>query len=434
MNATLEVLAQERHLELREGDTHVARVLTVVVVDEAAEVSRQTLVRRFELDVQDFGAFEYVTVLVIGTDAEAKVALTVGALEREGDCLRLVAVEQNVGIDKQLSVYFAHCPHVDVDILDDAKSGKGFVGAVDVACVVDRSRSDEAILVKNLLVDVSVLAVEHGDAVVGVAVAVNFVLHSHGVVVCDEDDITNIELAVRVDVRHVRQVLRLVAEAEGEIHVVRASSRVGKEGDIALVEGVVAIVAQPLHYQLTLGVKLLVVEWRRALDGEVGGVGQNERPQTVVRDVVGDRTDAVRLVQGDIIIDLRFFLLGIGFHLAGDGAFEISLVDERALQLFLARRGESGVVDYRWSANSSNPFVEPVGRVLARHVVDGELHFEAAQHFVVLGLPEIIGEFLFVDVFLILLVEDMDFHLVEQELSIGHVFGRGAREEHRHQK
>ena len=81
LNPALEAIAQEGCLKAREGDAHVARILTVVVIDKATQVAREALVGSLELDVQYLGALEDVAVLVVGTYSKSQVTLAVGALE-----------------------------------------------------------------------------------------------------------------------------------------------------------------------------------------------------------------------------------------------------------------------------------------------------------------------------------------------------------------
>ena len=109
-------------------------------------------------------------------------------------------------------------------------------------------------------------------------------------------------------------------------------------------------------------------------------------------------------------------------------AFQEPFVDKCPLQLVLARHGESGVIDYWWRPHSPNPLVEPVGRIFSRHVVDCQLHLESSQHLVVLGLTQIVEKFGLVDIAIVLLVKDVDFHLVKKVLPIGDMLGRGTRE------
>ena len=87
MDASLEPIPQEWHLELRECNSHVARVLAVVVVYKATKVTRQALVGRFKLHVQYLRALEYIAVLIVGSDAETQVSLAVSTLKRERDSL-----------------------------------------------------------------------------------------------------------------------------------------------------------------------------------------------------------------------------------------------------------------------------------------------------------------------------------------------------------
>ena len=234
------------------------------------------------------------------------------------------------------------------------------------------------------------------------------------------------------DVRQVWKVLGLVAQAQRQVHLMRAGCGVGHEGDVVLIERVISVIAQALHYQVALAVELLVVKWRRALYREIGSVGKYQVAQTIVGDVVGYRPDAVRLVEGYKIVDLGLFLLGVKLHLAAHLVLKVALVGERSLQLVLARRREGGVINHWWSAHAPDPFVEPVARVLAAYVVNRQLQLQSSQHLMVLGLAQVIGQFLLVQVFGVLLVEDVDFHLVKQQLPVGHMLGRRTRKQHWH--
>ena len=283
-------------------------------------------------------------------------------------------------------------------------------------------RTNEAVLVECFLVDISLVTIEDGYAVVGRRVAEESVLHGHRIVIGNENHVTHIELPVGVGVRQVRQVLNLVAQAQREVHFAGVGGSVGKECDIVLVKSEISLVAKPLYNQFAFGIEFVVIEKRICLNGEVGGVAENYVSKTVIVDVVIDRPDAVRLVESDVVSDLSFFLFRPQGHIAGDGVFQKSFVNESSLQLVDTCHGECRIVDYRWRSHPLNPFVKPVCGVFSRQVVDCQLHFEASKHFVVFGLPEVVYEFLGRDVIDVFLVDDVDFCLVEKELAVGDVF------------
>ena len=104
------------------------------------------------------------------------------------------------------------------------------------------------------------IAIENCNAVVTLLLAIDALLHAHGIIIGDKYHITHIELPVRVDVWHMRQVLYLVAQRQSEVHFIGAGGGVGNEGYITLVKGIVAIIAQALHYKISLGIKFLVVK------------------------------------------------------------------------------------------------------------------------------------------------------------------------------
>ena len=157
----------------------------------------------------------------------------------------------------------------------------------------------------------------------------------------------------------------LVAQAQRQVHLVRTGSGVGKECDIVLVEGIVAVVAQSLHNDFALGIELLVVEQRLGFDGEINSVAQDQVAQAIIGDVVAHRPHPVGLVEGDVVVHRGLFLLGVEGDIAGDHALEVTLVDECTLQLILARHCQCGVVDHWRAAHTPNPLVEPVGGVFS---------------------------------------------------------------------
>ena len=82
------------------------------------------------------------------------------------------------------------------------------------------------------------------------------------------------------------------------------------------------------------------------------------------------------------------------------------------------------VINDRRGAHALNPAVEPLGVILARHVVERELEFQSAQHPVVGGLSQVIGKLRRLDI--AVGIGDVDVDLVEQELVLRHMFGRGT--------
>ena len=382
-----------------------------------------------ELCAQHFRAFENVAVLIVDTHAKTEVALAVGALHGERHTLRLVALEQNIGIHIHSAVDFAHRIGDDVHKLQDAEAAECLVGFGHIARIIHFAWSDIAALIQRTAAQINVVFVVYEvDAVVFHLLSRIFaVLHGHGIVVGDECHRAHIEWAVAFVFGNMRQRARRTG-VERQIHSARSGCRIGKECDIFLIEGEIAIVAQGFGDKLTLFFKIIVVEHRVLADRIKRGVGKNDFANRVVGHIVGDVAHIIWLIEANVIGHAHLFLFGVGPHIARHMVVHVAFVGECHRQLAHTGIGEGGIVDYRRRAHALHPSVEPLGGVLARKVVERQLQFQSAEHLMVFGLAQIVRQVVGAHLAgFVLLVEDSQTHIVEQIFAVGHMLGGTAR-------
>ena len=252
-------------------------------------------------------------------------------------------------------------------------------------------------------------------------------MHGHRVILGDIDHAAHIERHVARVIRHPVTVIGSHG-VERQVHCARACRGVGGERDIILVEGIVALVAQLVGNRLPPGIELVMVEQRTHLHRETGGIGQDNVPQRVVRDIVADGTDGIGLVELHVVVHAGFSFGRIGLHIETHLIFHEAAVVQGHVQLVGAGHRQGRIVDNRGRAHPLYPPVEPVGRVTPAYVVDGQLQLEASQHAVVLVLAQIIVQVLGVD--LLRRVLHVDSHAVEQQFALRHMLGRGTRGHH----
>ena len=106
-------------------------------------------------------------MLISEADAEAEIALRIGALQLDGDGLLLVAGEEDVGVHVHAAVDHADLAHVYVDELEDSELGERLVGALHARGAVWGVGQNVALLLEDVGADEAVgVAVEDGDVLV----------------------------------------------------------------------------------------------------------------------------------------------------------------------------------------------------------------------------------------------------------------------------
>ncbi len=417
----LEAAAQQRKLELGEGDAHLGGNLGVAVVDESVEVAADALVGRAELGRELLGAVAEVAVLVGEAHTHAEVALAIGAVKLYADALLAVASEADDGVEPLLAVDDGARLHVDVDAAQDGQLGQGLVGAVDGAGAVGLSRHDVALLLKYGGAQVAVGAVDHAD----VAVA-------HGVERCAWAGVGGGEegdggYAVVLRALHGRGCggsSRRV-DAQRQAYVVAAGHGVGHEVDVLLGEGVVAVVAQHLGDARALLVEEVAVEGSAGGYAAGGGVGEDDAAQGRVFDFVGQRGYVVGLAGAYAVDHVDFAPAGAHDGVGLDLDVHVAAVEQGRAQLAHGGVGELPVVDDGWLAYAAHPAVEPLGAVASREVVGGQLQLGEAEHLVVGRLAQEVVELFVVHLVAVALHVDVD--LAQQHLPLGHMPGAAAR-------
>ena len=423
LNLALERLPQKWEHKLGEGQAQFGRVLAVVVVDQAAQVARDALVGHLGLGTEDFGTLEQIAVLIVHAHAKSQVTLAVGALERDRDRLRLVGLQKHIGIDHEQAIDLAHRTHVDVDLLEHVQAAQGAVGTRHGFGTIQGSRLDVVALCDDTMLQVALAVLDHLDATgqghrVGTPQAV---VHRHRVVVGHIHHVTHGKWPVLGVIGHVVVAVGITA-VKRQVHGARAGSGVGREGDVLLVEGKVAVVAQVFGNALSPLIQAVKVQQVATMHGKTGRIGQNDLTQVLVGNLIVDRADVIGLAQRHVKLDTRLALGRVGIDAVIDLIVHEAAVAQRHVQLLGTGHREGAVVDHGRRAHTLDPAIEPLGGIAARHVVDGQLQFETAQHSVIGVLAQIVGQFVGLNI--AMRIGNLDLNLVEQHLALRHMLGR----------
>ena len=213
-----------------------------------------------------------------------------------------------------------------------------------------------------------------------------------------------------------------------EFHLLRIFGSVGGVGDVLLIECVVAFVSQTVGYRLAVEVEGVSVEGDTGFHLHVCGVGKNETIEGGVGDIEADAINEMAFSESDIIVYADFLLVESAESINIDAGVQIAFVGEGNAELLCRSEGEIVVVDNWCRAYAAYPPVEPVGAVTAGDIIDGELKFYAPKNLMVRLLTQVVDEVgLFHHLFLI---DEIDFHVVEEQLTIRHVLS-GATRNHR---
>ena len=179
-------------------------------------------------------------------------------------------MQQHIGINHEHAVHLAHRPHVDVDLLEDAQSAQRTVGAADRLGVIERSRLDVVALVQDIGPQVGVIVLNdlhppaHGE---GISPHDAF-MHLHRVIVRHIHHVTHIERFMLGVIGHVLVAIGF-SRVERQVHGARSRGSVGSEGDILLIESIIAVVAQILGNTLAPLVQAVVIQQITTVDREV---------------------------------------------------------------------------------------------------------------------------------------------------------------------
>ena len=145
---------------------------------------------------------------------------------------------------------------------------------------------------------------------------------------------------------------------------------VGYEGDIFLVEGIVAVVTKILGNILTPLVQIVEIQQIALVNDKIGRIPENDVPHVIIGNLVGNRADEIWLAQGDVKVHTGFALHAVGSDVVSDHIVHVATVDQGRSQLLGAGLGQGIIIDHRRSAHTLNPAVDPLGAVLARQVIE----------------------------------------------------------------
>ena len=245
LNLALEGLLQQREHELGEGHTQLGGIFTVVVIDQATQVARDTLIGHLGLGTQHLTSLEDVAVLIVHTDAEAQVTLAIGTLQRHRHALGLVMLQQHPCVNHEHTVHFTHRPDVYIDLFEHIQAPQRTIGAVHGFGAVEGTGHNVITVFKNVEPQVTLLAFKnlHTAFQHHRVHAHEAVTHGNGVIVGHIYHIPHIERLVFSIIGHTVIVVGLT-HVQRQVHTLGVGCGIGDEGDVLLVKGIVALVAQ----------------------------------------------------------------------------------------------------------------------------------------------------------------------------------------------
>ena len=237
LHAATKVGTQEGKEEFRIGDAHLATQLGVAVVDESAQIARQTLVSPPHLGREGLGTLEDIAVFVGSPYGKAQVALRVGSFQFERNRLRLVLAQQDVAIEQILApLILPGRFKTNVDILDNAQAAESGIGIVDVATAVQKPRPYETVLDQRLAADIGVLPFDEIVVLVHAGVGDIDAVGRSGIVGEYKIDVVHVIAFIGTITLGVDQ--RVGPDGQGQVHRLGTVGRIGSVGNQLLVEGI----------------------------------------------------------------------------------------------------------------------------------------------------------------------------------------------------
>ena len=311
----------------------------------------------------------------------------------------------------------------DIDILDNVQPAKSGIGVVDIAAAEEEPRPDKAVFDQCLATYIGVIALD--EIVVFVLPGVGDVdsIGSRRVVGEHEIDFAHVVALVRSITRRVDH--RIGPYVQRQVHRLGVVGGIGRIGDELLVEGIETVAPQDVGDALPLLVEHVPVEVVALLQERMVREPPLDQPrQSIVGNVIIDIGYIVRRIGRHAIDHIHALAPRSGIGL--DPGRHIALVEHRLLHLQARVLHQHRVVDDGRGSGISHPAVEPLGRVVAREVVEPQRETKQAEHPVVGLLSQIrlqIRGFHLLRIGLYL-------HMVEQIAAVGDMTGRTARHQH----
>ena len=390
--------AQEGHDESREAQPALQTVLDEVLVAVALQPS-DGLIGSAQPDAQRLRSPEQVAVLIGQRGGGSQVARRVGALRLEADGRRLVGLQVHLCVERSR---ISRRLETDVRIAHGSQAPEVVIGVLQVILREVCPRLQEGILTEHS-------AAQMYHRVIGSPAGVGDVAY----------------LVARVGRR--QSLARAIGlQYQCQVHLPVLSQRVSPEGDILLVEPVVAVVAQERRQPRALIVQRIHVEPHALPQPAV--VSRQQPRDGRVLDVVAHRPHIVGLawVQHVDGVQLLPFPLGIELHLR----IQVAQVLQCQLQVVARQLRLHRVEDHRGLTQALQRAIDPFGRIAARQRIDAQGYLQRREPARVALLPHIFLQLRGIDVTILAVGHHL--HPVEQHLAVGDVTRGRTRAQQEH--
>ena len=381
--------------ELQFGLNTVFEEILVAIAFKSLDI----LVGTTQFETKQFASPEHVAVLIGERGSRTEVAGGVGTFRLETDGMWLVGGELDVAVELFGSLVL---DKGDVGVFDGLKTSEAVVGSLQVLGGIGFARSDEGVIAKHrrpegypVVLGVATLVVDVADGIYGVR-----------------------PNAVARDGERM--------EHQCEIHLGHASHGVGPEGNVVLVETIVAPVGEILGDALALAVEVGDIELFACLEracAENTPLAQHTVDGCIL-DVVINVIDHVSHSGVEDVSDIHhLLLLGSEIHL--NRSAEVALIAKQGGKVVAALLCLERVEQHGSLAHRLEGAVEPFGGVATCERVDAKGHLERGEPSLIASLTHIRLIFGDVDIWVALVLFHL--HLIEHILPVGNEFRSRAR-------